>query len=256
MKCKNCGFEFSGKFCPECGAPADGAVNELQQQGQANENHSVESSQIHKPDVMSEEKQTTPKKKPIYKNWWFWVIIVVAVIIIGAFGTANKKSESKSNNSSVSSSESADESKSNKPTGKPTEKATEKPTEDPALSEEEFKNSCESIDFETLSRNPDKYKGNNYTLTGQVIQVQESSFSDTVDLRINVTKKTYEYIDDVTWTDTIYATVHVPDGEDRILENDVLTFWGTCDGMYTYESVLGSSVSLPKIDIKYYELNS
>ena len=22
MKCKNCGYEFSAKFCPECGTPA------------------------------------------------------------------------------------------------------------------------------------------------------------------------------------------------------------------------------------------
>ena len=91
-------------------------------------------------------------------------------------------------------------------------------------------------------------------MTGEVIQVQESSWGNTVNLRINVTKETYEYISDVTWTDTIFATVEIPDGADRILEDDVINFWGTCDGMYTYESVLGSSVSLPKIDIKYYEL--
>ncbi len=134
------------------------------------------------------------------------------------------------------------------------EPTTQKPTEDPAQVEKEFKESCGTIDFETLSRNPDKYKGNNYKFTGQVIQVIESTWGDTVDLRINVTKEEFEYIDDVMWTDTIYATVEIPEGEDRILEDDIITIYGTCDGMYTYESVLGGSISLPKISIKYYTL--
>lgn len=119
---------------------------------------------------------------------------------------------------------------------------------------QKFIDSCTTIDFDTLSRNPDKYKGNNYSFTGEVIQVSES-FGDTVKLRINVTKKSYEYIDDEYWEDTIYATVEIPEGADRILEDDIITIWGTCDGLYSYTSILGSSVSLPKIDIKYYEIS-
>lgn len=119
---------------------------------------------------------------------------------------------------------------------------------------QKFTDSCTTIDFDTLSRNPDKYKGNNYKFTGEVIQVSES-WGDTVNLRINVTKKSYEYIDDEYWEDTIYATVEIPEGADRILEDDIITIWGTCDGLYSYTSILGSSVSLPKIDVKYYEIN-
>lgn len=89
-----------------------------------------------------------------------------------------------------------------------------------------------------------------------MIQTLESSWSDTVELRINMTKETYEYIDDVTWSDTIYATVEVPEGSDRILEDDIITIWGECDGLYSYESVLGSKVSLPKIDVKYYSVDN
>lgn len=122
-------------------------------------------------------------------------------------------------------------------------------------SEAEFKNSCSTIDYDTISRNPDKYKGNNYKFTGEVIQVQESSWSNTVELRVNITKHTYEYIDGEYYEDPIYCTVEIPDGADRILDDDIITFWGTCDGLYTYTSILGSSVSVPKIDIKYYEIN-
>lgn len=69
-------------------------------------------------------------------------------------------------------------------------------------------------------------------------------------------KEENEYLDEPLWTDTIYATVEIPDGADKLLEDDVITFWGTCDGDYTYETVMGNNVSLPKIDIKYYELNN
>lgn len=123
------------------------------------------------------------------------------------------------------------------------------------VAEEEFKNSCESIDYATLARNPDKYKGNNYVFTGKVIQVTESTwYNKNVDLRIDITEESYEYLEGSNWTDTIYAIVEIPDGEDRILEDDIITFWGTCDGMYTYESIFGQKISLPKIDIKYFEL--
>jgi len=48
----------------------------------------------------------------------------------------------------------------------------------------------------------------------------------------------------------------VPEESDRILEDDIITIWGECDGLYSYESVLGSKVSLPKIDVKYYSIDN
>ena len=57
------------------------------------------------------------------------------------------------------------------------------------------------------------------------------------------------------WDDTIISTVTIPDGEDRILENDIIDIYGTCAGLYTYESVLGQKISLPRIDIKYYSIH-
>ena len=44
----------------------------------------------------------------------------------------------------------------------------------------------------------------------------------------------------------------VPEESDR----DIITIWGECDGLYSYESVLGSKVSLPKIDVKYYSIDN
>lgn len=236
MNCSKCGGQLNpqDKFCMKCGTPVANpfianANAEFQQPFQVQPTFNA------------------VKKEPPYKKWWFWVIIVAAIIVWGGiFGSMFGKEPSSTVKINTSSQR--------------TETPTEKPTEDPKVVEKNFKKSCESIDFKTLSRNPDKYKGKNYVFTGEVIQVSESDilFSDSkqADLRINVTKEEFEYIDEVIWTDTIYATVEIPDSADRILEDDIITFWGTCDGNYKYTSVLGNSVSLPKIDIEYYEISN
>ena len=146
------------------------------------------------------------------------------------------------------------------PTQAKTEKPKEVPTKEPKKSEaeieQEFKEDCDTIEYETLARNPDKYKGNNYKFTGKVKQVVESSWLNSkTTLLIDVTETKFDYIDISSWSDSLYCTVKIPDGEDRILEDDILTFWGTCDGMYTYTSVLGQSITVPRIDIEYFELN-
>lgn len=133
------------------------------------------------------------------------------------------------------------------------ESSTDSSSNGTTLSYEEEISTYYEIDFDSIARNPDKYKGEKLKMTGQVIQVSEAGYGNTVDLRINVTKETYDYIDDATWIDTIYATVVLPEGSDRILEEDVITFYGVCDGLYSYTSVLGTQISLPKIDIKYWE---
>lgn len=270
MKCPQCGKELkeNTKFCDACGCPLAPAE-------QTQLNNQQTSTQRQMPPAQQWQAQPTPlipqpkkPKKEFYKQWYFWVIIVVAVILIGCIngainGGSNSKKPQKENTGSTQSYTSANAETTVEPateeetTEEPTteEPTTQEPTKDPAQTEQEFKDSCSTISFEDLSRNPDKYKGNNYKFTGQVIQVQEGWF-DTVELRINVTKEEFEYIDDVMWTDTIYATVTIPEGADKLLEDDVITFWGTCDGNYSYTSVLGNQISLPKIDIEYYELNN
>lgn len=247
MKCPQCGKELkeNTKFCDACGCPV-APVEPAQPNNQQT------------PPTPPMPQPQQPKKK-FYKQWYFWVIIVVAVILIGCIngainGGSNSKKPQKENTGSTQNYTSTNGETTVEPVTEE-ETTTQEPTKDPAQTEQEFKDSCSTISFEDLSRNPDKYKGNNYKFTGQIIQVQEGWF-DTVDLRINVTKEEFEYIDDVMWTDTIYATVTVPKGADKLLEDDVITFWGTCDGDYTYETVMGNNVSLPKIDIKYYELNN
>lgn len=178
-------------------------------------------------------------KKPFYKKWWFWVIIIIACL--GIYGYVEDSIEEA--NIEAKFAENASE-----------RKATETTFPETTMNITDYKELCETIDYKTLARNPDKYKSNNYKFTGEVIQVMEYSSSETVHIRVNVTKETNEHTNFVNWKDTIYAVVEIPKGEDRILEDDIITFWGECDGLYTYENVKGSSTSLPKINIKYFDL--
>lgn len=196
--------------------------------------------------LMKNSQKHNGTKKPFYKKWWFWVIVVVIVISIGAGSASNGNSSKDTDNKETTTvSTSAVETT----TVQPTTKAKKK------VSAKAYKNNCKTLSFKDLSRNPDKHKGEKLKYTGKVIQVQEDEHwlddNTTVDLRINVTKDEYGL-----WDDTIFATVELPKNADRILEDDIITIWGECDGKYSYTSVLGSDVTLPKINIEYYSVKS
>lgn len=115
--------------------------------------------------------------------------------------------------------------------------------------EKDFKAGCQTYTFEQMARNPDNFKGTNVKVTGEVVQALYDE--NTVDLRVNITKKgnysTY-------YTDTVYV-IYTPDiGEDKILEDDIITIYGTSKGDYSYTSTMGSKITLPLIDAKYIVL--
>lgn len=99
MKCNQCGTEFEGKFCPNCGAPAPSTD---QTQPELNNTQSQQSTPIYTQPVMQQPVQNS--KKPIYKKWWFWVIIaVVAIGVIANLGGNGDKSPAKDTSSGTSS---------------------------------------------------------------------------------------------------------------------------------------------------------
>lgn len=116
--------------------------------------------------------------------------------------------------------------------------------------ESEFKASCQTYTFEQMARNPENFKGTNVKVVGEVVQALYGTSG--VDLRVNITKEgTYTTY----YTDTIYVVYYPESGEDKILEGDIITIYGTSQGNYTYTSTLGASINLPLIYAKYIELN-
>lgn len=132
------------------------------------------------------------------------------------------------------------------PTPTPTPEPT--PTPKPKMSEEEYKASCiVGYDYKTLARDPDTYIGTHAMFRGKVIQVMESSYGITT-LRVNVTQGKY------TWENTIYVTYIPGPGEKRILEDDIVVMYGEMQDLKTYETVLGSTVTIPWLSAEYIDI--
>ena len=127
-------------------------------------------------------------------------------------------------------------------------------TEPYELSAEEiaqrYKANCTAYNYDTIARDPGGYQGTYCKYTGKVIQVMESNFwgRTIYTLRVNVTKTKYGY------EDTIYVNFSQDADSPRILEDDIVTIYGTNEGTKTYQTVMGASVTIPEVDAKYIDI--
>jgi len=111
----------------------------------------------------------------------------------------------------------------------------------------DYKASCSSsITYDDAARTPDKYSGTRVHFKGEVIQVMENNGDNAY--RINVTEGQYE-----NWSDTIYVKFSLPDGDSRILENDNVDIYGELNGLQTYKTVFGSTVTVPFLNAQYID---
>lgn len=115
------------------------------------------------------------------------------------------------------------------------------------MSKQQYKDKCKSIAYEDLARNPKKYEGEYVKFTGKVVQNMEDDYLGA--LRVNVTQDSYGFYDD-----TVYV-VYFLDDENRILEDDIVTFYGTSQGLYSYESIMGATITIPSVYAEYVERN-
>ena len=122
-----------------------------------------------------------------------------------------------------------------------------------SLSEEEieaaYKSNCESYSYKDIARYPDEYKGKYVKFRGEVVQVVKDTWGSGYTLRVDVTYNGYF------WEDTIYVE-YVPkdDSEARILEEDIITLYGICQGEKSYTSVLGSTITIPIVEAEYIDI--
>lgn len=106
---------------------------------------------------------------------------------------------------------------------------------------ENYMGQCTTVSYNDVERNPDNYKGQYIKVSGTVIQVSEGWF-DSVTLRV-----------DQGGGNIWYITYKHKEGESRILENDYITCYGTCEGVESYTTVLGSQVTLPAMKMEYFQ---
>lgn len=114
----------------------------------------------------------------------------------------------------------------------------------------QYKSECQSFKYKSVARKPNDYKSKKAKFTGQVSQIEENWGSDVI--LLSVTKGEYD-----TWSDNIYVE-YTPKSKDesRILENDIITVYGELNGIKTYTTVLGNSVSIPYFTAQYVDISS
>lgn len=110
---------------------------------------------------------------------------------------------------------------------------------------------AEMIPYKTLYRNIDSYVGQNHKVhyRGKVIQITGNGIL--TEMRVNITQDEYGF-----WTDTVLVNdIPAAFGEHpKILEDDIIDFWGMVQGETSYQSVMGSTISLPSIYATVIEL--
>ena len=107
------------------------------------------------------------------------------------------------------------------------------------VSKDDYKALCETLDYESVLRNPDENKGKYCVLSGTVDQIIEGLLG------------TYTiYIADSSgekWK-CVYT---YGENETHLLEGDVVTVFGKCKGTATSTTVLGKQMTMPYIDVEY-----
>ena len=249
--CPNCKTETSSKFCPECGTevrplaeiqtetkssdPADkasdGAETEKNEAGEVKDGELT----VEVPAPAASAAQEKKEKKPMSKTMKIVAIAAAALLVlligIGLGGGGNTTTEETTTTGETTTTE--------EPTVE--EPAEEEPEEETSSSggnsslgtfttEEDY----ESLDYDGVARNPDDYKGNKYTGSGTVLQVLESDTE--VDMRVAV---------DGDYDNVIYLVYSPSIVDSRILEDDYVTFYGVSQGLYSYESTMGATITIP-----------
>ena len=108
-----------------------------------------------------------------------------------------------------------------------------------ASDKQSYIDSCLTVSYSDIERNPDSYKGTKVQINGTVDQVIEGWF-DSVTLIVDCGGNKW------------YVTYTRDEGERRILEGDYITAYGECKGVRSYLTVLGAQTTVPEMKMVYY----
>lgn len=100
------------------------------------------------------------------------------------------------------------------------------------------------IEYSELARYTERYVGRNVLMGGEAIQVVEHGGGDYT-LLVNVTYDGY-------WRDTIMLDCQCPV---RPLEGDKVGFSAIVEGRQTYETLLGASVTVPRLTAQSFSVS-
>lgn len=94
------------------------------------------------------------------------------------------------------------------------------------------------ITYDQLARTPDEFNGKKVKFSGKVIQVIDGTTTTQIRFAAN---NNYETIILCNYSNSIVSS--------RILENDKITIYGVSKGLYSYQSTLGATITIPSVSI-------
>ena len=109
------------------------------------------------------------------------------------------------------------------------------------VSPAKYKASCKSINYNDLARTPSSYKGEKVVFKGKVVQVQDGTYYSIYRI---ATSGSYNNIVYVTFFGYLSS---------RILEDDIVMFYGEYQGLETYTTIMGGSVTIPSVSAQYID---
>lgn len=170
-----------------------------------------------------------------YTKWKKFVKIIITIVIgiffiIGLFMPAEETSDYGSDDSYTSDEYDEDYS------------VNEEETESVELFTTEADYSA--VSYDSLARTPDDYMFSKVKGTGEVIQVLEGDGETQLRIALD------DYYDDVV---LVYYDSNIV--SERVLEDDIVTYYGTSYGLYTYESTMGGDITVPLIEVHKIVIN-
>jgi hypothetical protein len=123
------------------------------------------------------------------------------------------------------------------------ESASAMTTVNRTISEASFKAKSTTVPYDQLKKDPDALKGTLVTYKGRVFQYD--SRTSTASMIVSVTNKGYGF-----WSDEMFLVLDPALGQNAD-EDDLIQFWGTITGSFTYDTAIGGSNTLPAVAVQY-----
>lgn len=261
MNCPNCGaqVEQGQKFCSSCGAPLPKTQEENQQK------YEWDSNNIRQTDPYVESNKRMANKESFSKRPWFMILICIflppAGIVLcwinkkpknkiarilltifllfysiswcsSLFGSSSEKDSSKDSTTSqsVESTQDTQEAEENK-----NDETAQ--TEEPQLSPDEYKAQCQDVNYNDIMRNPDQFIGQKFKITVQVSSVSHKMTAGTYYKAYTDDGSGY-YFDKMIWV--FDKRDEDSDGYVKILEDDIVTFYGEFNGLQETKNALNN----------------
>ena len=201
------------------------------------------------------------EKEKVYQKTWFTVLFLIVFFPVGLFTMWKYKKFNKiariiisvfwafcvitafvPSDNSQSTDSTAEETTETPTTTEATTEAptTEAPTTTEATTAKKKKLTKKDynpqITYNDLARKPDKYEYKRITFQGRVIQVMEDDDNDQTQIRL-ATNDDYDKV--------MYVLIDRSKLKVRLLEDDMIRFYGISGGLVTYQSTMGGNITIP-----------